>query len=344
MSFARLKELRHGIAMIVTDLHGQGQVYDHLKAKFLSGYKAGTIQHFIICGDLIHGNTTVDQDHSVRMLADVMQFQRDLGDDVVIMLMGNHEMPHIYGQPLAKGSMEFTARFEQMLRAAIQSGTFPFTRAQVHTFLADLPFFIATKAGVLITHAGPTKAVITPEVVQHLLNFDHNVFIQQIDSQLAKYDLEHARNLYAQRAGMPYQDLTKHYLAVTTSDDPRYDQLLRMFILEDKDDYQLLWDTFFSRNEQEYPHDLRRAIYYSAVVKTFLEAFSHELPMLPSRVVLSGHITARDGYQIVDDFHFRLASYEHAQPQSSGKYLLLDCGQSVKDADELVSMLHHTLD
>src|SRR5262249_25470434 len=103
----RVMDFDSGVAMVVTDLHGEGKVYNHLRDKFLALHKAGEVQRLIICGDLIHSNREESEDDSLPMLLDVMRLQSELGRDTVVLLMGNHEMPHVYGISLAKGIIEF---------------------------------------------------------------------------------------------------------------------------------------------------------------------------------------------------------------------------------------------
>jgi hypothetical protein len=148
-----------GKAMIVTDLHGQGKVYNHIRDTFLEYNKTGVVDRLIICGDLIHGYGEEAEDASLAMLLDVMSLQQQLGRDTVVMLMGNHEMPHVYSIPLSKGHIVFTPRFERALAQLDRDSNAKYSRADVMTFLKSLPFVVRTKAGVLITHAGATPAI-----------------------------------------------------------------------------------------------------------------------------------------------------------------------------------------
>jgi len=95
-----------GVAMVITDLHGNGGVWQRLRDEFLRAHEAGEVQSLIMCGDLIHSNSP-DFDDSLSMVLDVMRLQADLGPDTIVMLCGNHEMPHIYGMTLARGDHAF---------------------------------------------------------------------------------------------------------------------------------------------------------------------------------------------------------------------------------------------
>ncbi|MEL6148111.1 MAG: metallophosphoesterase [Chloroflexota bacterium] len=339
----RITTLTHGRAMIVTDLHGAGDVYDRLRDKFLEGYKAGALHHFVICGDLIHSNGSEAEDDSLRMLLDVMRLRRELGD-AVVMLCGNHEMPHIYGMPLSRGHIEYTPRFERALVDMDRDPNAIFSRDDVINFLMNLPFYAFTAAGVMLTHAGPVKQIQLLEVAKQVAEFDHRAFLQRIDDELNQYDLDHARARYAINMGRDYAELASHHLAVTDENDPRYNHLLRSFVYSGKPEFELLWATLFSRNENEFPNDMRRVVDYADAVKQFLEVMSEQVPAYPQHVVLSGHITVSGGHQVVDDAHLRIATYEHARPNDDGEYLILDLETGVEDADALVPLLHRTFD
>lgn len=340
----RAVTITEGVAMVVTDLHGNGKVYDHLRDQFLAAYEAGMVQRFVICGDLIHGNRHPNDDDSLRMLLDVMRLQKEMGRDTVIMLCGNHEMPHIYGMPLARGNKEYTPRFEASLAALDQDDSIPSNRSDVIEFLMDLPFYMFTAAGVMLAHAGPAQKLTDPTSAGRILNFDHRAYLADIDAKLAQYDLKNARDVYAMKFDQSYDELARHYLAVEDESDPRYEHLLRSFAWNGDPDFDLLWDALFTRNEDEFPNDMRRAIEYGNMVKDFLSAMSTHVPAYPQHIVVSGHIVVRGGHTVVEDNHLRIASYEHARPQNKGQYLLLDCSAPPHKADSLVAHLRPTFD
>ena len=165
----RVIDLDSGIAMVVTDLHGAWDVYYRLRNRFLEKYRLGEVQHFILCGDLIHGEGGDETDSSLEMLLDVMSLQAELGSDTVIMLLGNHELPHIYGLSLAKGSIQYTPRFEASLTRLDQYFSSVYRRKNVVDFLASLPFFVRTKAGVMLTHAGASTNIASVALLERLL-------------------------------------------------------------------------------------------------------------------------------------------------------------------------------
>jgi len=332
MTSQRAIDLNSGKAMIVTDLHGAGPVYDHLRATFLRAYQAGQVQHWVICGDLIHGYGD-GEDHSLRMLLDVMQLQRELGPETVILLLGNHEMPHIYGITLSKGKLTFTPDFEHALARLEKQPFNGISRADVMAFLMDAPFFVRTQAGVMLTHAGAANAVKSAQVADHLLTFDHRAVLKLADDHVAaRFDPA----MVAQNA--IYIEQAREMLAADGPQHPRFLDLLRgQLISQTSEDFILLWDVLFTQNEA----DTSALRSYSSVVSTFLKHISTHSPH-PQRVVVAGHIGVRGGHAIVGGQQLRLASYAHASPKSAGQYLLLDCAAPVTTPDDLLPHLRPT--
>ncbi|MEP6986259.1 MAG: metallophosphoesterase, partial [Chloroflexota bacterium] len=223
---SRIIDLNSGKAMVVTDLHGAWDAYQRLRDLFLEQQAKGEVDHFVICGDLIHNEGMEEVDASLDMLLDVMALQAELGKDKVIMLLGNHELPHIYGLTLAKGSVEFTPRFESALTRLDQRYKIAIKRNEVRMFLAGLPFFARTKGGVLITHAGAASDVASTKHVERLLNLDHDELIGLADRELKKFDIGSLQRGYSHFTGISYDEQAKHYLSVSGVNDPRYNELL----------------------------------------------------------------------------------------------------------------------
>ncbi|MFZ4826525.1 MAG: metallophosphoesterase [Phototrophicaceae bacterium] len=330
----RALTLHEGIAMIVTDLHGNAEAYNQVKAQFLKHYDKGEVQYLILLGDLIHPTHPKNPDASLNMLMDVMGLQEQLGKSTVMMLCGNHEMPHIYGQTLARGEVEYTPAFEAALARLENSATATYRRAEVIQFLSDLPFMVFTMGGVLLNHAGATPIIQDKRTTLTLLNYDHQTVIDEMDRILDNYDLNHARKLYAAKIGMSYDMAVLHYLAVTDQHSPRYNNLLRTFVSENIAVYRLLWEFLFARNEQDIsPRE------YERVCERYLECFSM-VAERPLKVMVAGHIPVRGGHQVVNSYHLRLATHAHANPQKGGQYLLLDCAQPIQQARQLTAHLH----
>lgn len=321
MQYPRLKHFDDGVAMVVTDLHGEGEAYDHIRNTFLDLYEKGVVNRLVICGDLIHIRRNVP-DESVRMILDVIDLQQEFGDDTIVMLMGNHEMPHVYNVTLSKGNDEFTAPFEQSLT---QSGE----REKVSQFLHHLPLYVSTNAGVFISHAGATPVVTDGSQAENILTFDHEALLHLADDRLKNgYDLE---NLKQNRE---YFEQVKHYLAVQSVDDPRYHHFLRGQLLSQSDEeFSFLWDVLFARNEQGTSIDR-----YTYVARHFLLAISN-IVGIPLNVIVAGHIGTKGGHALIGRKHLRLSSFAHAHPNHSGEYLLLDCANLVQNSSDLLPYL-----
>lgn len=335
----RIIDLTSGNAMVVTDLHGAWEPYRRLRDLFVDDQAKGKVDRLIICGDLLHSEGLEDADASLDMLLDVMGLQSDLGTDKVIMLLGNHELPHIYGLTLAKGTVEYTPRFEAALTRLDQRYKIPHKRKEVLQFLATLPFFVRTKAGVLITHAGASSDVSSAKHVERLSTLKHDDLIRIADGELKKFDVASLQRGYSHFTGIPYEEQVKHYLSVNGADDPRYNHLLRVLFLSGQNtDFDLMWNTLFSQNELDVGESA-----YVRTVKSFLEHFSagfaHE-----QKVITSGHIAVKDGFTEIGKQQLRFASYTHAVPKHSARYLILDCEKAVKSSTDLINNLRFVFD
>lgn len=323
MQHTRAIDLNSGTAMVVTDLHGVGSAFDQTVETFTTLRNAGKADHLIICGDLIHGYGDAKDDHSLRMLSEIHQMQTELGRETVILLMGNHEMPHVYGVSLMKGKLEFTPRFEAALS---MSGK----RDKLMAFLRSLPFCVRTKAGVLMTHMGATRAVQSADDAKRLLTFDHDALLHLANDKLEDYDLDSLKQ------HRDYLAKARYFLAIRDENDPRLPELLRgQLISQGEDEFHFLWDVLFDQNEAGWG----QGIYKNTILPNFLQVIS-AIGDNEQRVVVSGHIGVSGGHKLVSQQQLRLASYAHANPNAAGEYLLLNCAQPVTDANELVPHLH----
>ena len=336
---SRIIDLNSGKAMVITDLHGAWDVYRRLRDIFLEQLAKGEVNSLVICGDLIHNEGMEEFDASLDMLLDVMALQAELGKEKVIMLLGNHELPHIYGLTLAKGSVEFTPRFESALTRLDQRYKIPIKRNEVRAFLASLPFFARTKGGVLITHAGAASDVSSAKHVERLLSLEHDDLIGIADRELKKFDIGSLQRGYSHFTGISYDEQAKHYLSVSGTDDPRYNELLRVLFLSGQNtDFDLMWNTLFSQNELDVGESA-----YLKTLKNFLSYFS-TVSKTELRVLVSGHISVKDGYAEVGKQQLRMASCTHAFPRKSARYLILDCEKTVNTSEDLIPGLRNVFE
>src|SRR5688572_7677547 len=203
---AHVVDLDTGTAMIVTDLHGTWDVYRRLRDLFLAELAKGNVNHLVLCGDLIHSESVEEYDASLDVLLDVMSLQADLGKSKVTMLLGNHELPHIYGLTLAKGAVEYTPRFEASVSRLDQRYKVPQKRKEIIEFLASLPFFARTKAGVMLTHAGASTDVSSSKLAERLFCINHSELINMADRELTKFDIASLQRGYSHFTGVSYEE------------------------------------------------------------------------------------------------------------------------------------------
>jgi len=326
VSINRLVDLTGGVTMVVTDLHGDRDAFARYAGRFLQLHNRKRAHRLLLLGDLIHSDGPEDQDASLQIITDVMRMRATLGPETVIVLLGKHEMPHLYGILLRKGQYEYTPRFERALSA---SGR----RDEVLAFFEQMPFYVRTTAGVSFTHAGPDGTAIAQ--FEELRRFDHAAIRSEYNDVLALNPKpDQLRSMYGEAMGMPYEVLARHYLAVNGPDDPRYDDLLRAFMIsEHSREFEVLWSALFTRCEKELSPAL-----YERILGKFLETLSAGAPE-PQRVLVTGHIDVTGGHQLVTPRHLRLASAKHANPREAGEYLLFDADQPVESAEDLVSRL-----
>lgn len=308
----RVVSLEAGVAMVVTDLHGDWDAYRRCRDRFADLSAHGQADYYILTGDLIHGEGPPHSDRSLDILLDVLALQRALGDRLIY-LLGNHELPHIYGITLQKGDRLYTPDFE----AAMDKH-----RAAILSLFESLPFYVRTRAGVSICHAGASSGV------GRLFDYSHR---RVLDEAAASAPVDRRPSLragIAKLSGARYEDLARYYLAVLGPDDPRYDDLLMGNLAQALPAFEALWMAFFTYNEREYG-DRYRAILADTLQE--LSAGFHR-----QEVMVTGHLACRGGYTVVNEQQLRLASGAHAYPRQSARYLLLDVARPVHLAEELL--------
>jgi hypothetical protein len=316
----RVIDLEAGTAMIVTDLHGDWDAYRRYRDRFLQLQANGRADYFILTGDLIHHEGAVEEDQSLAMVLDVFALQQELGDRLIY-LLGNHEMPHIYSITLAKGDHLYTPRFEAAMGQH---------RAAIMALFDNLPFYVRTRAGVTICHAGAAAELSDAQAIETLFHFSHQQLLREAEAMIEEGKRPSLRRAITKMSQQSYDDIVRDYFAITSPNDPRYDNyLIGVLASSFQAKFDLLWQALFTINEHEYGEQS-----YMAVVQTMLEAFGRDY--YPQRVLVSGHLNCRGGYTVVNKHQFRLASCKHAQPREAGLYLLLDVAKEVKGAEALL--------
>lgn len=329
-SFPRVWSLSGGVAMVVTDLHGDWDAYQRYRACFELLHAQGQAEWLIFAGDLIHPHLSSVADRSLEIVLDVMALRERYGDRIIY-LCGNHELPHIYGLLLSKGKVQYTPPFEQAMSASGQ-------RERVLGLFESLPFFIRTAAGVTITHAGASHATIEPDDARMLWNWDHQAFLAHFDKMVPLFERAALRSGFAKLSGAgSYAELAAEALAVTDPKDPRFDNLLRGWILSSLPHFALLRAALFSKCEQVYGSDGYKNMRYADLVNTLLMHLSVEFE--PQYLLVSGHISVQGGHAFVTPQHLRMASAAHARPREAGQCLLFDTGRPLMRIEELAAGL-----
>lgn len=316
--------------MVVTDLHGDWDAYLRYRDRFLGLLKHGVVDRLILCGDVIHHEGPVHADRSLQILLDVMWMVKNYGLDTVTLLLGNHELPHLYSFPLSRGSQDYTPAFEAALVEAGED-----TRATVMAFLNSLLFCVRTDAGVMINHCGPSALASLPDNQRRLMRFDHKALLASVDQRLSTLSLIELKKQYQALMDARYDEDNRYFMSITDPAHPRYRDLFRTLLLNRANpDFNLLWDAFFNRNERGMSDQA-----YRVLLNQFLSVWSDQT-CGPQTVLVSGHIAVHGGYQILGGRQLRMASWSHAHPHNAGLYLLLDCSAPVHSAEDLVGSLH----
>lgn len=321
---ANVIDLTEGMVYVVTDLHGDWEAYSRYRDHFLNLYHHGQADYLVFLGDMVHSYGAPERDASIAIGLDIIAMQDDLESDRVIAVLGNHEFPHIYGVPLSKGSLEFTPRFEHALGSH---------REKLIGFFKQMPYWLRTSSGVLLTHAGAVASIASQESAEFLARFAHDDLLQEVDRLLEHRDVLALIGQHLNMTQAEYAAAARHYLAVAGPADPRYLDFLRGFVASNFQEWTILWDFLFNRCEAGLS-----ASFYQEVVRRFLKAFSS--PTVPQQVLLTGHIAVRGGYALVTDEHLRLASWAHATPNKAGCFVLFDAAHPVTGAAELEPHIH----
>jgi hypothetical protein len=321
---SRVISLEAGVAMVVTDLHGDWDVYRRYRDCFLDLKTRGQADTLVFTGDLIHSEGPPEEDCSLSIVLDVIELCTSLGSRIVY-LLGNHELPHLYGVTLQKGPHLYTPSFEASMGER---------RADIIAFFDGLPFYVRTRAGVSLCHTGAFAGVGEPGVAARLFSCSHRRIWEEVSAHLPVDQRASLRAGFAKLSGESYADMARRYLAVSGPDDPRYDDLLIGSIVPSvHPDFELLWAALFSRDERncsvgEY------ALRLDALLRELSVGFHRQ------SVLVTGHMACSGGYTLVGNGRqLRLASGGHAHPIEAGRYLLFDMQKPVRQADELLAGL-----
>lgn len=325
LTYPRVVNIDHGVVMVVTDLHGDWPLYERYRDIFLTMRAGGWLDTLVFTGDLIHSDGPLETDKSLEIVLDLIKLREKLGDNLVV-LLGNHEMPHLYACPLFKGDRACTPRFEAAMGARHDA----LNRKTILSFFDGLPFYVRTRAGVLLCHAGAPPEAHDPQAMARLFNFSHQSLWEKAESQAPDKLRKQLRYGIGQIDGIPYDQYIREHFFITGPDDPRYyDYLIGQFAQADPA-FKLLWSALFVKNERE----SLRGVYaghVSALLQRLSEGYASQ------SVLVAGHIGCPGGYRIVaQGQQLRLASGAHAHPYESARYLIFDAEKPIGDVDALL--------
>jgi len=321
----RLWSINSGVAMVVTDLHGDWKTYEYYRNCFMDLRTKGKADWLIFTGDLIHSESKEFPDQSIEIVMDVLNLRSKL-DDAIIYLCGNHELPHIYGYGLAKGQFEYTPAFERQMSQSK-------ARPEIIELFLTIPFYIRTAAGVSITHAGASPVISNFKSATSLFTWNHQTILAEARVKLSEGNKDGMRRAYAKLSqAESYEELAFKYLSVKGIDDPRYDDLLLGFFVTSNNEFDLLYSALSTTCEQEFSLEI-----YDVALANLLQYLSSEYPT--QSILVSGHMTVQDGFQVVTKNQLRIASGTHAKPSHTGRYLLFDTAQPIGNMENLLEGL-----
>jgi hypothetical protein len=319
----------NGVLLVATDLHGDNETYRRIRDRFVDLQARGEVDGLVFTGDLIHSEPG-SEDASLDMLLDVMRLKAEYGDGILY-LLGNHEMPHIYATTLARGEVDYTSPFEADLQ---DSGL----RDMVRKFFSELPFYLRTAAGVSLAHAGAAPVTANPENAGLLFRWDHDLLLAQADDIISRSDLPRLRTALAalwqgssEQQAPAYAELVRQFLGVTDNGDPHFDDLLRGYLVTRSPAYDILWQALFTSCERQYGNE------YPGMLKATLATFS--AGFVRQKYLVSGHMPASGGYQVVDGRQLRVVSGAYPDKKIERKLLRFDAANPIRGMDTLVNGL-----
>lgn len=321
----RVVDIDHGIVMVVTDLHGDWPLYRRYRDVFLHLREHGLLDTLVFTGDLIHSEGPPETDKSLEIVLDLIELRKVLGDCLVV-LLGNHEMPHLYTIALAKGDRDYTPRFEAAM-GGYQDATH---RDAILTFFDSLPIYARTQAGVALCHAGAPPEACDPQAMAQVFNLSHQAVLAQAAARMPDDLRAQLRYGVGQRLDMPYDDFVRENFLITGPDDPRYDDYLISQFARSDPAFGLLWSALFVKPERAY----RKGV-YAHHVRALLQRLSEDYA--PQSILVAGHIGCPGGYRVLaGGRQLRLASGSHAHPYDSAKYLIFDATKPVTEIEALL--------
>jgi predicted MPP superfamily phosphohydrolase len=195
--------------------------------------------------------------------------------------------------------------FVHIYHIPLQKGPLEFTtwfenrirkdREEIIRFMMNMPLLLRTKGGVLINHTGAANRYTNNET----------------------FDLEWMKSYQHQ------PKFQKHLEQIT-----QYDPYVGAdFMHTTEGDF--LWDILMNGNERQFKE------HYPQMVEEFLQYASIDRPDQPMKVLVSGHIVAEYGAEIITPKHVRLCTSTGCLRDLEKKFMLLNAEKEYADAEAL---------
>ncbi|MBI4640803.1 MAG: hypothetical protein HY731_08920, partial [Candidatus Tectomicrobia bacterium] len=243
-----------------------------------------------------------------------------------IILLGNHELPHIYDFPLAKPGITFTTSFERKIKGE---------RAKYIEFFKRFSMAVRTKGGVLINHSGADSLT---KSLDDLRQIDHDGILAENRVRFEKFSPE-MKEAFKGRIESTHGDLYEHllvgYLAIDPDvDKERYDALMEGMCFKDMNPKgEWFWDMLMNKNESTY------GSLYEKLLERYLTLMSED--GWPIKVVVTGHIDVSQGYEVLYDKQLRIGSSKGVEQDAKKRYLSFDVSVEYESATQLSQHLRY---
>ena len=162
----RLIELPdYGRLLVITDLHGNFKDY---KRYLRLWDKDDPDFHIVFAGDLIHAMDY--EDGSIEIIEDAMFKSEEYSN--YHCLLGNHEWCHITTKDIFKAGVNLRANFENLV--SHKKGYMEPSLTNYIRFFKSMPYFLKTANGLFISHAGPSKDILSINDFNEMCGDDHS--------------------------------------------------------------------------------------------------------------------------------------------------------------------------
>ena len=157
-----IKLPRQGVALIVTDLHGN--MDDFEKIMQIWEDLSTRDKHLILTGDFIHA-MGLENDNSLEILDQVRLDCRKFEN--FHLLLGNHEWATITHHSLYKGGVNQSLNFEELIKDKYGED-WKLKLGEYTNFFKELPVAVKTDNKVFISHSGPPKSVKSIDEIMNI--------------------------------------------------------------------------------------------------------------------------------------------------------------------------------